>query len=101
MADFIRKQLVVLGVLAWGAGAAFCATTTLTYQVSTSDDDGYAWSATGQNTTAGYLLIGDDDDYPAPYYMSAMRFNNVAVPRSAAIINARLKIYCLGLRAKI
>ncbi len=28
MDNFVRKQLVVLGVLAWGAGAAVCATTT-------------------------------------------------------------------------
>jgi len=87
-----KKNWVVIVALAWGAGVAICATTTSTYQVSASSDDGYAWSGAGQNISAGYLLVGDDNVYAAPYYMSAMRFNNVAVPRSAAIIDARLKI---------
>ena len=68
------------------------ATTTVTYQVSASADDGYAWSATEQDISSSYLMIGDDRTYNAPFYMSAMRFTNTVIPRSAAIINARLKI---------
>ena len=76
----------------FAAGAANSATTTVSYQVSASADDGYAWSSTEQDTTSAYLMIGDDRTYTTPYYMSAMRFTNIAIPRSAVIIDARLKI---------
>jgi hypothetical protein len=72
--------------------AANCATTTVTYQVSADSDDGYAWSTTDQDTTAAYLMIGDGKLYEPPYYMSGMRFAGVAVPRSAAIPEAHLRI---------
>jgi len=85
------------------AGVAKSATTMVTYQVSASADDGYAWSATEQDTASGYLMIGDDRTYTAPYYMSAMRFTNVAIPRSATIIDAHLKISSIneGYRGQI
>lgn len=68
------------------------ASTTVNYQVSASADDGYAWSVAEQDISSSYLMIGDNRTYSSPFYMSAMRFTNIGVPRSAAIINARLKI---------
>lgn len=84
-------------------GVANSATTTATYQVSASADDGCAWSATEQDISSGYLMIGDDRTYTAPYYMSAMRFTNVDAPRNAQIVDARLKISSIneGYRGQI
>lgn len=84
-------------------GVANSATTTATYQVSASADDGYTWSATEQDISSGYLMIGDDRTYTAPYYMSAMRFTNVDAPRNAQIVDARLKISSIseGFRGQI
>jgi len=78
-------------VMELGSGTVKSATTLVTYQVSASADDGYAWSVTEQDISS-YLVIGDDRTYSTPFYMSAMRFTNIGIPRSAAIINARLKI---------
>jgi len=64
----------------------------VTYQVSASADDGFAQSAAAQDTTASYLKIGDERTYAIPYQMSAMRFNDVDIPRSATITSAYLKI---------
>ncbi|HUT28484.1 MAG TPA: PQQ-binding-like beta-propeller repeat protein [Sedimentisphaerales bacterium] len=80
---------VALTVLAVAANGEM---TTVTYQVSSDSDDGYAWSATDQNTTAAYLMIGDGKVYDPPYYMSGMRFADVGVPRSAVITEAHLRI---------
>ncbi|MHC4346861.1 MAG: carboxypeptidase-like regulatory domain-containing protein, partial [Planctomycetota bacterium] len=85
-------MFAVLAVLATVAGVANGEITTVTYQVSANSDDGYAWSATDQDTTASYLMIGDERLYAPPYYMSGMRFTGVAVPRSAAITEAHLRI---------
>jgi len=100
MKNTVLPSLVLMLV---AAGVAKSATTTVTYQVSASADDGYAWSATEQDTASGYLMIGDDRTYTVPYYMSAMRFTNVAIPRSAAIIDAHLKISSIneGYRGQI
>jgi hypothetical protein len=83
--------------------AAEAGLSTVTYQVSATAADGYAWSTTAQDIGAGYLMIGDDGAYTAPFYMSAMRFTNVAIPRSAAIVTAYLKIRSLndGTRGQI
>ncbi|MHC4159953.1 MAG: GLUG motif-containing protein [Planctomycetota bacterium] len=94
-ACFFRKKWLVSAVLVvvcLSAGAGYCGITTVSYQVSASADDGFAWSATEQDISSGYLMIGDGKDYSAPYYMSAMRFASVAIPRSALITDARLKI---------
>ncbi|MHC4643048.1 MAG: Kelch repeat-containing protein [Planctomycetota bacterium] len=80
--------------LSWLVAALPCTgeTTTVSYQVSVGNDDGYAWGATDQDLTGAYLLIGDDRVYTPPFYVSAMRFTNVTVPRSAAIVSAYLSI---------
>lgn len=73
-------------------GAAGAASTTVSYKVSAGGDDGFAVSSAGQDTTAGYLWVGDDNVYMPPYYMSAMRFVDLAIPRSATITSAYLKV---------
>jgi hypothetical protein len=83
---------VTLAVLALAGGAANGEITTVTYQVSAGPDDGFAQSATVQDTAAAYLKIGDEHAYTVPYQMSAMRFTNVNIPRSATITSAYLKI---------
>ena len=94
---------VALTVLAVAAGAANGEITTVAYQVSSDSDDGYAWSASDQNTTAAHLIIGDDKTYYPPYHISAMRFTGLSVPRSAAVVDARLKIRSLseGFRGQV
>ena len=64
----------------------------VSYQVSAGADDGFAQSATVQDTTAGHLKIGDERTYALPYQMSGMRFTNINIPRSATITSAYLKI---------
>ncbi|MHC4397372.1 MAG: right-handed parallel beta-helix repeat-containing protein, partial [Planctomycetota bacterium] len=90
-------------VLVWAAPVANSATTSTTYQVSAGADDGYAWSATGQDIGSGHLMVGNDRTYTAPYYMSAMRFTNIDAPRNAQIVDAHLKISSIseGLRGQI
>ena len=83
---------MLFAVLAALAAAANGEITTVTYQVSADNDDGYAWSAADQDNAATYLMIGDERLYAPPYYMSGMRFTGVAVPRSAAITDAHLRI---------
>jgi hypothetical protein len=90
------RILPILAVLALAPSTAKCEIIVVTYQVLASADDAYAWGATEQNISSGYLMIGDDRTYTSPYYMSAMRFTNVTIPRSAAIINTRLKIRSLN-----
>jgi outer membrane protein assembly factor BamB len=84
------------------AGVANCATTNVLYQVTAGADDGYAWSAFGQDIAAPHLVIGDGD-YSAPYHMSAMRFNGVTIPRSALVYQAHLRIQSIseGTRGQI
>jgi hypothetical protein len=73
-------------------GTANSATTTVSYQISAGADDGFAWSATEQDISSSYLMIGDDRTYTTSYYLSAMRFADVDIPRNATIIDVRLKI---------
>lgn len=61
-------------------------------QISTSEDDGYAFKDTAQNLDTDFLRIGSSSFAKPPYYMSGMVFRNVDVPRGAEIISARLKI---------
>ncbi|MHC4647116.1 MAG: right-handed parallel beta-helix repeat-containing protein, partial [Planctomycetota bacterium] len=101
MADsIIRKRGILAGLALMALLAAPAAThgeiITVTYQVSGGADDGYAWSASQQDIASGHLAIGDDKTYTAPFYTSAMRFAGVTVPRSAAILDARLRIRSLN-----
>ena len=73
-------------------GLANSAATTVSYQVSAGMDDGFAQSAAVQDITSAYLKIGDENTYAVPYQMSAMRFTNINIPRSATITSAYLKI---------
>ncbi|MHC4212528.1 MAG: FG-GAP-like repeat-containing protein [Planctomycetota bacterium] len=72
-------------------GTGFGAISTVSYQVSAGNDDGYAWSATEQDVGSGYLMIGDGV-YSAPYHISGMRFAGFGIPRSASIVSANLVI---------
>jgi len=74
------------------AGAVFAATDTINFPVSAGADDGFAWGGATQDTTAGYLMVGDGRDYAAPYHMSAMRFIDVNIPRGAPVVAAHLDI---------
>lgn len=84
--------LVAPAVLLATAAVGWCEIRIDSFQVSASADDGYAWSATQQDVNSGQLMIGDDRVYTPPYYMSAMRFTNVAIPRNASVVEAHLKI---------
>ncbi len=61
-------------------------------QVTTSEDDGYAFKDTFQNLDTDFLRVGSSSFAKPPYYMSGMVFRNVAIPRGAVIFSARLKI---------
>jgi type IV pilus assembly protein PilY1 len=62
------------------------------YQVSASDDDGYAFGETAQSLGAAYLKIGSSAFTKPPYYMSGMVFRSVNIPQGVQIVSARLKI---------
>lgn len=64
---------------------------TVEYSVSASNDDAYASSSTTQIATNIYLQIGRLNT-SAPYYMSGMRFTNIAIPSFSQIVSANLKI---------
>ena len=65
---------------------------TIEVQVTAGEDDGYAWSSTGQSLTLSSMKTGAQAGSTPPFYMSAMRFANVDIPQGATIINAYLKI---------
>ncbi len=99
----IRRMIFGVVVVCALVGVGYSGTTTVSYQVSAGVDDGYAWGATEQDINSGYLMVGDDRDYTAPYYMSGVRFINVVIPRSATVIDAHLKVQSTyeGLRGQI
>lgn len=66
---------------------------TVEYQVSSSEDDGYASNDGLQNLTADYLRAGLSSFAGPPYYMSGMVFRNVNIPQGTEIISAQLKIF--------
>lgn len=66
---------------------------TAEYQVSASEDDGYASNDSLQNLNADYLRAGLSSFSGPPYYMSGMVFRNVNIPQGTEIISAHLKIY--------
>jgi len=65
---------------------------TLKYQVSASQDDGYAFTDTFQNLDTDFLRIGSSSFAKPPYYMSGMVFRNVNIPQGTRILSAHLKI---------
>ncbi|MHC4154183.1 MAG: GLUG motif-containing protein [Planctomycetota bacterium] len=97
------RSLLAAAILLAAAAAANSAITNVSYQVSATADDGYAWGAADQDIGSAHMMIGDERLYAPPYYISGMRFTGVAVPRSAAIVDARLKISSLedGFRGQI
>jgi len=62
------------------------------YQVSASDDDGYASQSSSQNLRTDYLKVGSYSGHEAPYYTSGMVFKGMNIPPSAEIISAYLEI---------
>jgi len=65
---------------------------TVEYQVSSTEDDGYAYNDEDQNLEFAYLRVGSSGFTQAPYYISGMVFRNVHIPQGAEIISAYLKI---------
>ncbi len=84
------EKWIIVFLLCLCASAGYCTTVTSTFHVYAGPDDGFSSAAAFQDT-AGLLFIGDGY-VSSPYYMSAMRFSNVSVPRSALVISASLKI---------
>jgi len=62
------------------------------YQVSTSDDDGFASDSSSQNLRTAYLKVGSHSGHEVPYYTSGMVFKGVNIPPGAEIISAHLEI---------
>ncbi|MCK4963419.1 MAG: hypothetical protein KAS19_13070, partial [Anaerolineales bacterium] len=62
------------------------------YQVSASDDDGFASESSSQNLRTVYLKVGSYSNHEVPYYTSGMVFKGVNIPPSADIISAYLEI---------
>jgi hypothetical protein len=65
---------------------------TIEYQVSASEDDGYASNDSLQNLSSDYMRAGLSSFAGPPYYMSGMVFRNVNIPQGTEIISAHLKI---------
>jgi len=65
---------------------------TVEYQVTSSEDDGYAITHTFQNIDTDSLKVGSSSFAKPPYYMSGMVFRNVNIPQGTRILNASLKI---------
>ena len=65
---------------------------TIEYQVSSSEDDGYASSDDLQNLSGDFLRVGRSRFSELPYYISGMVFKDINIPRGTEIISAHLKI---------
>ena len=65
---------------------------TVEFQVSSSEEDGYAVNEGFQNLNSDYLRVGRGGFSEPPYYMCGMVFRNVDIPQGAAIISAHLMI---------
>jgi len=61
-------------------------------QVSSSQDDGYAFKNEFQNLAFDVLKVGPSNFYPLPYYVSGMVFEDVNVPQGSQIVSVRLEI---------
>jgi hypothetical protein len=65
---------------------------TVEYQVSSNKDDGYAENDEAQFLDYDFMRVGASSFFPSPYFVSAMVFRNVDIPRGAKIVGAHLKI---------
>jgi len=65
---------------------------TVEFQVSASDDDGYATDSTLLTLGANFLKIGSSSFSKPPYYMSGMVFRNINIPRGNEVVEAHLRI---------
>lgn len=65
---------------------------TVDYQLSSGQDDAYAYNEDGQNEDRAYLRVGATSYAKLPYYASGMVFRNVNIPRGSEIVSARLEI---------
>jgi len=65
---------------------------TTEYQVSSSQDDGYATNKDLQNIDFDFLKVGYSSFAQLPYYVSDMVFRNLNIPKRVEIISAHLKI---------
>lgn len=86
---------LLLSVFCLFSSFSFGAVVTQTFTVAAEADDGIATAAGLQSISDAHLAIGDNRTYSPPYQMSAMRFANIDIPRSATIISANLKIRSL------
>jgi len=69
---------------------------TVEYQVSSSEDDGYAFSEEDQNLDFAYLRVGSSAFIQPSPYTSGMVFRSIKIPHGAEIISAYLKIRSYG-----
>jgi len=81
--------MALLAMLGMAATVAQCAPITLTYQVTASADDGYAWEDTGQKLD-WTILVGHSSSYTVPYRMGGLRFTGVEIPQGSIITEANL-----------
>jgi len=65
---------------------------TIEYQLSSSEDDGYASNDDLRNLSGDFLRVGRSEFSDLPYYVSGMIFKDINIPRGTEIISARLKI---------
>ena len=89
------RFFLLLSVFCLFSSFSLGAVVTQTFTVAAEADDGIATAAGLQSISDAHLAIGDDRTYALPYQMSAMRFANIDIPRSAAIISANLSIRSL------
>ena len=89
--DNCKVIVVLLAVLGITATLAQCEPITLTYQVTSSADDGDAWGDDKQKLD-WVIAVGYSSYYVAPYYMGGFRFTGVEVPQGSIITEARLML---------
>ena len=65
---------------------------TVEYQVSSGQDDGYAFNEAAQNLDTDFLRVGSSSFAQSPYYVSGMVFRILNIPQGAEIISAHLRI---------
>ena len=71
---------------------------TMEYQVTSSEDDGYAFNNNFQSLDTDRLTVGATAFAKPPYYMCGMVFRNVEIPQGAQIVSAYLKIQAYNSR---
>ncbi|MFC1795186.1 hypothetical protein ACFL3Q_16570, partial [Planctomycetota bacterium] len=65
---------------------------TVEFQVSASEDDGYAVNDNTQNLSSDFIRAGLSAFAGPPYYLSGIVFRNVDIPQGAEIVSASLKV---------